>query len=115
VKPATIKTCSLSKWPTFTIPVSGDATTIDVAGFYLTDASPTDFTAIHGPEFRAVFDLANLDASQFVIAPGESGNFFSRHAADFLGRWRDGHNITLPADPGPGSMILLKPVSASPD
>jgi penicillin amidase len=104
----------IGRFGRFTIPVSGDATTIDVAGFYLTDARPTDFTAIHGPEFRAVFDLADLDASQFVIAPGQSGNFFSRHAADFLGRWRDGHNITLPADPGPGRLILLQPVPASP-
>ncbi len=93
----------------FTIPVSGDGTTVDAAGFYLTDPSATDFTAVHGPEFRVVFDLSDLDASRFVIAPGESGNFFSRHAADFLGRWRDGQNITLPADPAAASMIVLKP------
>ncbi len=99
----------IGRFGRFTIPVSGDGTTIDAAGFYLVDPSATDFTAIHGPEFRAVFDLSNLDASQFVIAPGESGNFFSRHAADFLGRWRDGRNITLPAGPAAVSMITLQP------
>ncbi len=99
----------------FTIPVSGDATTIDAAGFYLIDPSGTDFTAIHGPEFRAVFDLSNLDTSLFVIAPGESGNLFSRHAADFLARWRAGQNITLPADPAAGSIMTLTPAPSSPD
>jgi penicillin amidase len=99
----------IGRFGRFAIPVSGDGTTIDAAGFYLVDPSPTDFTAVHGPEFRAVFDLSDLDASRFVIAPGESGNFFSRHAADFLGRWRDGQNITLPADPAAASMIVLKP------
>jgi penicillin amidase len=105
----------IGRFGRFTIPVSGDGTTIDAAGFYLVDPSATDFTAVHGPEFRAVFDLSDLDASQFVMAPGESGNFFSRHAADFLGRWRDGQNITLPADPPAGSMITLNPSPAPPD
>ncbi len=105
----------IGRFGRFIIPVSGDATTIDAAGFYLTDPRQTDFTAIHGPEFRAVFDLSKLDASQFVIAPGESGNFFSRHAGDFLGRWRDGQNITLPAGPVPGTIITLQPAPASPD
>jgi penicillin amidase len=99
----------------FTIPVPGDSTTVDVAGFYLVDPSETDFTAVHGPEFRAVFDLSNLDSSRFVIAPGESGNLFSAHAADFLGRWRDGRNIMLPAGPPAASMITLQPARASPD
>jgi len=99
----------IGRFGRFTIPVSGDATTIDVAGFYLADPSETDFTAMHGPEFRAVFDLSNLDASRFVIAPGESGNFFSRHAADFLVRWRDGQNLTLPANPAASSVMTLKP------
>ncbi len=104
----------ISHFGRFVIPVSGDGTTVDAAGFYLTDPSATDFTAVHGPEFRAVFDLSDLDASQFVIAPGESGNLFSRHAADFLGRWRDGQNITLPADPAAASMITLQPAPQSP-
>ena len=30
-----------------------------------------------------------------MIAPGQSGDVFSRHAADFLRRWRDGGYVTL--------------------
>jgi len=104
----------IGRFGRFTIAVSGDGNTIDAAGFYLIDPSETDFTAIHGPEFRAVFDLSDLDASEFVIAPGQSGDLFSRHAADFLGRWRDGQNITLPASPPAASTITLRPAAASP-
>ena len=81
-------------------------------GVYLVDPSKTNFPAVHGPEFRAVFDLSNLDASLFVIAPGESGNIFSRHAADFLHRWRDGRNIILGANPVAASTITLEPPAA---
>ena len=53
------------------------------------------FESMHGPAFRAVYDLADLDRSLFVVAPGQSGNPLSSHAADFLRRWRDGETITL--------------------
>ena len=102
----------IGRFGRFTIPVSGDATTIDVTGTYLVDPSRTRFTAVNGPEFRAVFDLSNLDASLFVIAPGESGNLLSRHAADFLHRWRDGQNITLGANPVAAGTIILEPRAA---
>jgi penicillin amidase len=99
----------INRLGTFSIPAGGDATTIDAAGAYLLGPSRTDFTAVHGPEFRAVFDLSDLNASQFVVAPGESGNLLSPHAADFLARWRDGDNITLPTDPVPASVMTLNP------
>jgi penicillin amidase len=101
----------VGRFGTFSVPVGGDATTVDAAGAYLLDPSGTDFTAVHGPEFRAVFDLSNLNASRFVIAPGESGNLFSTQAANFLARWRDGETITLPAAPAPYGVLTLKPAS----
>jgi penicillin amidase len=102
----------LGRFGAFSIPVGGDSTSIDVAGFYLADPSGTDFTAVHGPEFRAVFDLSNLDASLFVIAPGESGDIFSPHAADFLRRWRDGGDVTLGVNPVASGRITLEPAAA---
>ncbi|HVE23152.1 MAG TPA: penicillin acylase family protein [Acidocella sp.] len=105
----------IGRFGKFSIPVPGDAMTIDVTGAYLVDPSETRFTAVNGPEFRAVFDLANLDASLFVIAPGESGNLFSRHAADFLHRWRDGQNTTLGANPVAAGAIMLEPPAARRD
>jgi penicillin amidase len=57
--------------------------------------APGSFESVHGPEFRAVYDLADLDRSLFVIAPGQSGHPLSAHARDFLVRWRDGRMIML--------------------
>jgi penicillin amidase len=57
------------------------------------------FADVHGPGYRAVYDLANPDASMFGIATGESGNPLSRHYRDFLERWRDGIGRTLSGTP----------------
>jgi penicillin amidase len=57
------------------------------------------FESVHGPAFRAVYDLADLDHSLFVVAPGQSGNLLSSHAGDFLRRWRDGVTIMLGLEP----------------
>jgi penicillin amidase len=54
---------------------------------------------VQGPSFRGIYDLADLAASRFVVAPGQSGNPVSRHARDFLTRWRDGATVALGAEP----------------
>jgi penicillin G amidase len=81
-----------------TIPVPGDATTIDVTapGFL---PGRRAFTAVHGPELRGVYDLSDLDRSLFVIAPGQSGDLLDPHAADFLRRWRAGGSVQLGPEP----------------
>jgi penicillin G amidase len=76
--------------------VGGDDATIARAGL-----APDTLEAVHGPEFRGVYDLADLEASRFVVAPGQSGNPFSRLARNFLPRWRDGETVTLAAEAGP--------------
>lgn len=80
----------LGRLTTLRIPSPGGEATIDrgvpAAG---------RFDSVHGPEFRAVYDLADLDRSRFVVAPGQSGNPLSPHARDFLRRWRDGATILL--------------------
>jgi penicillin amidase len=75
---------------TLSIESPGDDTTIDRGG-----AAYKQFQSVHGPEYRGVYDLADLDRSLFIMAPGQSGNLLSRHARDFLTRWRDGDTITL--------------------
>ncbi len=72
------------------IAAPGDGTTVDRAAM-----PPDSFDAVHGPSFRGAYDLADLDGSRFVAAPGQSGNPFSAHAWDFLERWRDGATISL--------------------
>ncbi len=79
---------------TFSIPSPGDDTTIDRGG-----PAYNQFQSVHGAEYRGVYDLADLDRSLFIVAPGQSGNPLSRHASDFLARWRDGATITLGPTP----------------
>ena len=59
-------------------------------------------TSIWGASFRGIYDLADLDASLFIVAPGQSGNVFRGHARDMLTRWRDGAVIRLEPISGPG-------------
>jgi penicillin G amidase len=79
---------------TISIASPGDDTTVDRGG-----PAYNQFQSMHGPEYRGVYDLADLDRSLFIIAPGQSGNLLSRHARDFLQRWRDGATITLGPKP----------------
>ncbi len=87
----------LGEITTLRIAVPGDGTTLDRADMNAA------LEAVHGASYRGVYDLADLDRSLFVMTPGQSGNPMSRHARDFLTRWRD------------GAMVLLgpKPVSVS--
>jgi penicillin amidase len=78
--------------------VSGDASTIDVTAPGLLPGRAA-FTAVQGPELRGVYDLADLDRSRFVIAPGQSGNLLDPHAGDFLQRWRAGDTVQLGPEP----------------
>lgn len=48
-----------------------------------------------GSGLRAVYDLAELDNSRFMIATGQSGIFLSGHYRDFLEPWRDGGYIRI--------------------
>jgi penicillin amidase len=94
----------LGELTTSRIAMPGDGTTLDCGG---TDAA---LQAVHGASFRGVYDLADLDRSLFMMAPGQSGNPLSRHAWDFLTRWRDGAMVMLPARPIETSgVIRLEP------
>jgi penicillin amidase len=90
------------------IAAPGDDSTIDRGG-----VARGSFADIHGPEFRGVYDLADLDRSLFVMAPGQSGNPFSRLARNFLQRWRDGASVMIPPQPAQvAARIVLTPGGA---
>ena len=57
----------------------------------------TPFRHIHGAGLRAVFDLADLDNSRFMISSGQSGNILSPHFGDLTPLWRDGRYVKLVA------------------
>jgi penicillin amidase len=61
------------------------------------------FPDVHAAGLRAVFDLADLDRSRFIIAGGQSGNPLSSHYHDLVERWRDGGHLELP---GGGAVVL---------
>lgn len=82
----------LGRLTRISIGVPGSATTV-----FAEANLPADFRVVLGPEFRGVYDLADLDRSRFMMAPGQSGNPFSRGASNFLQRWRDGDTVTLTA------------------
>jgi penicillin amidase len=82
-------------------------------------ASPSwpelDFAAEHGAGFRAVYDAADFDASEFVIATGQSGNPLSPHYRDLVDDWREGRHVILPCpadEPASARRLLLVPAGS---
>ncbi len=55
--------------------------------------------SVHGASFRGVFDLADLDRSLFMVAPGQSGHPASPFARNFVRTWRDGGTVTFAPQP----------------
>jgi penicillin amidase len=75
------------------VPIGGDDETVACAAMIVT--GPTPYEAVHGPGMRAVYDFADLAASRFVVATGQSGNPLSAHYDDLNPLWRTGRTITL--------------------
>ena len=61
------------------------------------------FADIHGPGYRAIYDLKNLDRSRFMIATGQSGHPLSENYGNFLRPWKDGRYRRISA----GRMQLM--------
>ncbi len=57
------------------------------------------FLNVHAAGFRAVYDLADPEASVFVISTGQSGHFLSRHYDDFSQIWRRSEYVPMTLDP----------------
>ncbi len=74
----------------------GGAYTVNRAQHRFSDPEKP-FASIHGPGYRAIYDLADLDRSKFIQATGQSGNFLSAHYRDLTEKWRDGGYISIPA------------------
>ena len=56
---------------------------------------PSDFRIQHGASFRLVVDLAALDRSITINAPGQSGDARSAHYADLAPLWAKGEFVPL--------------------
>ncbi len=55
------------------------------------------FANNHGAGYRAVYDLSNLDNSLYAMAPGQSGNPFSRLFAAQVEGWLEGETFRIPS------------------
>ncbi|MBI3445963.1 MAG: penicillin acylase family protein, partial [Magnetospirillum sp.] len=84
----------LGRMANLEVPMDGDDFTISRAS-YRTDQTGANFPQVHGAGLRAVFDLADLSKSRFVIATGQSGNPLSRHYDDMLSNWAANRPMTL--------------------
>jgi len=58
------------------------------------------FAATHGPGFRAIYDLADLERSLFVHSTGQSGNVLSPWYRNLERGWREGEYFTIPTERG---------------
>lgn len=60
---------------------------------------PEPFLNVHGAGYRGVYDMADPEASVFIISTGESGHPLSRHYDDLGVLWRRGEYIPMTLDP----------------
>jgi penicillin G amidase len=91
----------------------GDSVTVDV-GHFDPGNQRWPFASTHAPTYRAIYDLADLDASRFVTATGQSGNPLSRHYRDLTTLWVSGGSVPIGRDragdrQGPVGTLRLQP------
>jgi penicillin amidase len=91
------------------VTVPGDTTTINRQ-----EALFGGYESVHGPAYRGVYDLADLDRSRFMAVPGQSGNLLSATARGFLRRWATGETIALgPETAGAAVMARIRLIPAA--
>jgi penicillin amidase len=76
----------IGRWFEIDLPSPGDNQSVNVGGYDLADDS-APFAAITGPGLRAIYDLADPEASLFISSTGQSGHFLSPHYADASEPW----------------------------
>lgn len=76
------------------LPADGGNDTINRAGFAVANEG-APFADVHGAGYRAIYDLADIWHSRFVIATGQSGNPLSRHFTDLVRRWHAVEYLTI--------------------
>ena len=90
-------------------PAEGSTDTVNAGAFRFTNPDGA-YVDLHGPALRAIYDLADLDRSVFLIALGQSAHLLSPHRDDLVPRWRSFNWLRLPHD-AQGQTLLLTPKS----
>jgi penicillin G amidase len=76
------------------VATGGDSVTVNVGHFNPRDGR-RPFASTHAATYRAIYDLAHLDGSRFVMATGQSGNPLSRHYRDLTKLWAAGRSVPI--------------------
>lgn len=80
-----------------TAPSGGDGYTINRGDMdFSDDADP--YANRHASSLRAIYDLADPQASVFILPGGQSGNPFSAHYRDFMPLWARGEYVPMVSD-----------------
>ncbi len=67
------------------------------------------YADVHGSTLRMIVDLADIDATRFMISPGQSGSPLSLHYDDLMQRWRDVTYVSLRPHPTGETLALAPP------
>ncbi|MFO0995183.1 MAG: penicillin acylase family protein [Alphaproteobacteria bacterium] len=101
----------LGRWLGIELPLAGDTYTLLRAVPTLM-AEEDPYRAIHIASMRAIYDLADLNRSRFILPTGQSGHPFSRHYRDMAPLWHGLDYVTIPRSAGEsegGRVLTLKP------
>ncbi|MDI9333780.1 MAG: penicillin acylase family protein [Cytophagales bacterium] len=71
---------------TVSTPSAGDPTTVNVGQYFLTEIDQP-YANRHAASLRAIYDLADLEKSQFIYQTGQSGLVFSSRYKDMANEW----------------------------
>ena len=89
------------------LPAPGAQETVNRAAFRIADGADP-FGQGHGPSFRAIFDLAVLEAARMIAGPGQSGRLFSPNRSSMAENWRDGRYSALAPLQTPAHRLTLR-------
>jgi len=95
----------LKKFYRIRMPTAGGDDTVNAAVTNPWSDSP--FYNRHGPALRAIYDLADLNKSVFIIAPGQTEQILSRHRSDLIPRWGKTEWISLATTTAKDELRLL--------
>jgi penicillin amidase len=69
--------------------------TVNRGGNFEQMDKPHPLTKTHGSGFRAIYDLADLESSRYIIAGGESAHPLSPYYANLVPLWNSGQDIAI--------------------
>ena len=88
---------ALAKYFDVKVPTGGDTYTVNV-GRHTVRKEAEPFVSTHAASLRALYDLSDLEKSQFIHSTGQSGILFSPQYANLARRWADVQYIPMVTD-----------------